>query len=111
MDLSASKIVGKTAHAHINAFVHELSTTAESSEEQMEALRSRHLARLRGLPHFDTLRARAAINVYADLAKQGWIFTAPKGSVVGSAPIIDGDIDVRLTRRKQFSARRHEQLR
>jgi hypothetical protein len=111
MDFTPHGVKNRNVKRHIGAFVRRLARADDRSEESLESLRAAHMVRLRILPPRERVDAEAAINVFADLAKQGWSFAMPNGEIKGVAPALGAADDVRDTRRRQLSARRHEQLR
>jgi hypothetical protein len=81
------------------------------TEITVEAVRAACIGGLGVVRARDRLGAEAAINVLADLAKMGWILAVRRGRIVGQPPLQDAIENIRVTRRAQLAARRHEQLR
>lgn len=111
MELTPRNIKGKLPRQRITGFIRGILKNTENTEKAIEVLRVSHIARLSDLSIRDRIPAEAVINVFADLAKIGWVLSLNRQHITGTPRKNLADDDIRIIRREQLSARRHEQLR
>ena len=111
MDVTPHRITAIAGKRRIRSFVRALSQLESPNEAVVEALRVPHVSALKSLNSRNRFATEAAINILADLAKMGWTLSLRGAAINGQPPAIALTDDIRMRRRAQLAARRHEQLR
>lgn len=90
----------------------ELSATdPDEIGDQIEFLRQKHQRLIGGGSSHSDLQANALINVFADLAQQGWVIDWRDGRYIGINDVPSDPEHERAFKRSRFVVRRDEQLR
>src|SRR4051794_9900204 len=105
----------KPAARVLASFIKQLPKTdaqsLDSREEQIETVRKKVLKDASKWTSAQRPTLVSLVNIYADLAKQGWVLRARDQKIRGNRPEADTRFDEREHKRRQLLASRNEQLR